>query len=348
MTDTSIFTFSLFTVALVGGLLLYLQRLRNAKKPMEEAAHDFAAGLNYLVGGDRALALQKFREVVRRDTNNVDAYVKIGDILRDAGNHERAVKVHRDLLVRTNLTHHQQIQILRSLAKDYEVAGKHEMALQSVQKILAIHRSDLWALDLEVQLYERLKQWDKAFESCEALGEARGESQGARLAHYLIQEGKQLAEQNNQKAGRVKFREALKFDPQVPEAYINIADSYLREERPEDALETLKKFIEKNPGKASLVFTRIKDILYNIGEFGEIENIYNSIIEEYPDNKEARLALAEIYEKKGEINRAIQLCVDVLEKDGKYKPARRMLVAYYHKKGDDRRAVEHALKYVNE
>lgn len=348
MSDSAIFTFSLFTVALVGGLMLYLQHLRNVKKPLEEAANDFAAGLNYLVGGDRALALQKFRDVVRRDTNNVDAYVKIGDILRDAGNFDRAAKVHRDLLVRTNLTQHQQLQILRSLAKDYDTAGKHELALNAVQKILAINRSDLWALDLEMQLYERLKQWDKAYESCESLGKSRGESQNAKLAYFLIQEGKQLAEQNNSKASRIKFREALKLDPLSPEAYINIADSYVHEERAEDALETLRKFIERNPAQASLVFARIKDILYTIGEFGEIENIYNSIIEEYPENKDAQLALAEIYEKKGEINRAIQLCLDVLEKDAKNKPARRMLVAYYHKKGDDRRAVDHALKYMSE
>lgn len=348
MTDSTIFTFSLFTVALVGGLILYLQHLRSVKKPLEEAANDFAAGLNYLVGGDRALALQKFRDVVRRDTNNVDAYVKIGDILRDAGNFDRAAKVHRDLLVRTNLNKQQQLQILRSLAKDYDAAGKQELALNSVQKILEINRGDLWALELEMQLFERLKQWNKAFEACEELSKARGENQKSKLAYYLIQEGLQLAEDDSNKASRVKFREALKLDPLSPEAYISLADSYVREERPEDALETLKLFIEKNPAKASLVFSRIKDILFTIGEFGEIENIYNSIIDDYPDNKDAQLALAEIYEKKGELNRAIQLCHDVLDKDGKYKAARRMLVSYYHKKGDDRRAVDQALKYMSE
>jgi lipopolysaccharide biosynthesis regulator YciM len=348
MSDSTIFTFSLFVVALAGGLMIYLQHLRSTKKPLEEAANDFAAGLNYLVSGDRALALQKFREVVRRDTNNIDAYVKIGDILRDAGNIDRAAKVHRDLLVRTSLTKQQQLQVLRSLAKDYDVAGRHELALTAVQKILEINRGDLWALDLEMQLFERLKQWSKAYEACEALSKARGENQNGRLAHFLIQEGLQLAEEDSNKASRVKFREALKLDPLSPQAYTSLADSYVHEERAEDALETLKQFIEKNPTKASLVFPRIKDVLFTIGEFGEIENIYNSIIEEYPENKDAHLALAELYEKKGELNRAIQLCLDVLEKDAKYKSARRMLVAYYHKKGDDRRAVDHALKYMSE
>jgi len=348
MTDASIFTFSIFIVALVGGLMIYFQHLRSVKKPLEEAANDFAAGLNYLVGGDRALALQKFREVVRRDTNNIDAYVKIGDILRDAGNFDRAVKVHRDLLVRTNLTKQQQLQILRSLAKDYDAAGRHELALNTVQKILDINRDDVWALELEMQLFERLKQWNNAFEACELLSKTRGEKQNTKLAFYLVQEGLQLADEDNHKASRVKFREAMKLDPTLPDAYINIADSYVHEERAENALEILKQFIEKNPAKASLVFSRIKDILFTIGEFGEIENIYNSIIEEYPENKDAQLALAEIYEKKGELNRAIQLCLDVVEKDAKYKPARRMLVTYYHKKGDDRRAIDQALKYMSD
>lgn len=348
MQDSSFLSLVVLIVAVGGALLFYVYRMRSAKKPLEEAANDYAAGLNYLVGGDRMLALQKFREVVRRDTNNIDAYIKIGDILRDAGHFERAAKVHRDLLVRTNLSAHQQTQILRSLAKDYEAGGKHELGLQTVQRILAINRSDLWARELEMQLYEKLQQWSKAYEACEALGKARGQRQNGQLAHYLIQEGLQLAEQKNEKASRVKFREALKIDPQSPDAYIHLADSYMREQRPDDALEALKKFIDKNPEKAAMAFTRIKDILYSIGEFGEIENIYNSIIEEYPDNMDAHLALAEIYEKKGEVNRAIQLCLGVLEKDSHYAPARRMLVTYYHKKGDDRRAVDHALKYMDE
>lgn len=348
MQDSSFLGIVVLVVALVGAALFYFYRIRSGKKPLEEAANDYAAGLNYLVGGDRILALQKFREVVRRDTNNIDAYIKIGDILRDAGHFERAAKVHRDLLVRSNLPSHQQVQILRGLAKDYEAAGKNELALQAVQRILAISRNDPWARELEMQLYEKLQQWSEAYEACEALGKARGERQDGRLAHYLLQEGLQLAEQRNEKAGRVKFREAMKIDPQSPEAYIHLADSYMREERPEDALETLKKFIDRNPQKAALAFTRIKDILFTIGEFGEIENIYRSIIEEYPDNMDAHLALAEIYEKKGELNRAIQLCLEVLEKDNHNASARRMLVAYYHKKGDDRRAVDHALKYLNE
>jgi len=348
MVSTSTLLLAMVVVVLAAAVAWYLHRLRSTKKPLEEAANDYAAGLNYLVGGDRALALQKFREVVRRDTNNIDAYVKIGDIFRDAGHHERAAKVHRDLLARTNLTSHQHVQILRSLAKDYDAAGKHELALGSVQKIREINRNDLWALELEMQLYERLEQWSKAFEACEALGKVRGERQNARLALYLNNEGLQLAEQSSEKSSRVKFREALKIDPQSPEAYINLADSYIREGRSEDALETLRKFIEKNPARASLAFARIKDVLFSIGEFGEIENIYSSIIEEFPENKDAQIALAEIYEKKGEINRAIQLCLEVLDKDSHYGPARRMLVVCYHKKGDNGRAVEHALKYMSE
>lgn len=338
---------SLLAVVLLGVAIIYYVS-RNTQRHHHDAAAHYSAGLSYLLSGEARQALQKFRDAVRLDTNLLDAYLKIGDILREHGNLEKAIKIHRDLTVRYSLTNTQRIDVLRSLVKDYQVSGQYDQALAVIQQILSLNHNDLRARQMELALHERRRDWDKAIAAFEKLNRIRGELQNGRVALYRVQKGLQLTQTGREKDARASFREALKIDPQCTPAYLYLTDSYLREERLDDAFETLQKFLKQVPQHAPLAFERLKEILFHIGEFGKIESIYNHFIEEHPDQKEAYLALAEIHEKKGELNRAIQLCQTVLENDPHDKPARRRLVVYFHKKGDTRRAIEQALQLITE
>ena len=57
-----------------------------------------------MVRGDTRTALSHLRDVVKQDTNHIDAYLQMGDILREEGNAEAAIKIHQSLTVRPNLS----------------------------------------------------------------------------------------------------------------------------------------------------------------------------------------------------------------------------------------------------
>ena len=145
----------------------------------------------------------------------------------------------------------------------------------------------------------------------------------------------------------MRFREAIKIDPNCPPAYISLADAYRHEDRKEDALRTLKEFVERVPGDSYLAFEQIKDLLYEGGVYGEIENLYLEIIAKQPDSLQARLALAENYEKKGALDAAINSCLQVLEKDPQNTSAQKYLVQLYHRAGRDKDAVKMALDLID-
>ena len=63
------------------------------------------------------------RDVVKQDTSHIDAYLQIGNILREEGNVEGAIKIHRSLTMRPNLSKDIQRQIHKSLAIDYFKLG---------------------------------------------------------------------------------------------------------------------------------------------------------------------------------------------------------------------------------
>jgi lipopolysaccharide biosynthesis regulator YciM len=334
-------------IAALAILMIFLFKKKPAAA-LDEAAADYTEGLNLLLAGDREAALKRFRDAVTKNSRNVDAYLKIGDILRELGQIDRAINVHKYLTVRSGLSPKQREKIMQSLAKDYEEAGEFDKGLDVLAKVLEENKHAVWAQEMKLRLYERKEEWDNAFQTYKELRKSRGESKNGRLALYRVQEGLQLIDGGKERDARGRFKDAIKIDPNSPPAYIYLADSYRRENRNSDALQVLKEFVERVPSQSYLAFDRIKDLLFEGGVFGEIENVYLEIIDIQPNNLMARLALAEIYEKKGELENAITVCNDVLEKDPANEIAKKHLVRLYHKSGDDEKSVNQALDLIDE
>ena len=62
----------------------------------------YTKGLNCLLKGDDKRALELFRQVVKQNSNHINAYLQLGNILRKE-NAEQAAKIHQSLTVRFNL-----------------------------------------------------------------------------------------------------------------------------------------------------------------------------------------------------------------------------------------------------
>lgn len=339
------FLLVVFIVGALAALLFFTTRSSGSRET--DAAADYAAGLNYLVSGDSMLALDKLKDAVRKNTENIDAYIKIGDILRENGQTDQAIKVHRDLTARTSLSLAQQLLILRSLEADFEAKEAYDSALKVIEKIYELKKDDLWAREKELHLYEAKEDWEKAEAVFRKLAKQKITSDNAKLASYRVEVGRQCMKALKAKEAREAFRQAIKVDENYFPAYSELSENYLQENRPEDALETLKKFVQANPDDAAKAFARIRELLFSIGEFGEIENVYTQVISNSPENWAAYLALAEIKEKKGDTESAINLCQQILQKNPDFKKAREYLVRYFHRQGNDELAVEQALALFN-
>jgi lipopolysaccharide biosynthesis regulator YciM len=319
---------------------------KSPASPREDAASDYAEGLNFLLEGNSDGALKKLRSAVKKDSTNVNAYLKIGDILRQSGEVTRAINVHKYLTVRTGLTRKQKNDVLYSLASDYKEARQFDKALSVAEQVLQENSEESWARTMKLQCLEQKEEWGQAFQALREFDRKQHKS-NFRLALYRVEEGVKLMAERREKEARSRFKEAIKIAPECPPPYIHLADAYLSEERNQEALEVLRQFIERNPDQSYLAFERLKELLYQGGVYSEIENVYLEIIEQQPDNLQAHLALVENYEKKGEIEKAIDVCSEILDRDGTNQVAKKYLVQLYHRTGDDKAAVNMALELIN-
>ena len=297
----------LFTLSL--GTLIYTRKRRRKQQP------PYTQALSLLLAGEKEKALEKLRQAVKEDTENIDAYILYGDILREMGQHRQAVKIHRELTIREKLTPGLRSKLLRSLVLDHFEGRDLRQALPYIEQMLSISRSDIWALNMKLSLHETLENWKTAFEVEKKIQSITRKFDKEKLGLYRVMEGKKLLKSGGREHdARLRFRAAIKIDKASAPAYLELADSYIREGRTKDALDEWRIFFKKNPLHAHLAFDQLEKVVFDLGRFEELESIYRQLVQDNPKNTRAVVALAKFLDRKGETSEAIEVCRYGLEK----------------------------------
>lgn len=281
--------------------------------------------LKNLLSGEEALAYQKLKMVVSGDSGNVDAYLRLGDILRHKKQLERAIQIHRDLLLRPDLSQAEKGMVLKSLAADYLEAEDWDRAIKTLEDLYANEGHDWWASEKLAQAYEKKKNWEKAEESYKEYLKLKGEKDASPLAKYHLLAGRDWAGEKEYHKARLAYKEALNFDEKLDIAYLYIADSYQIEKRAEDAIEFWKKFLQTAPQLGFLAYPKLERAYFELGKFGEITEVYSAVLKSDPKNSYARIGLARILEKRGRSAQAMEEYASILETDSGFAPARQAL-----------------------
>ena len=306
-------TILIIAAALVVAAVVYYYLKVYQSPQLTERDLPYTQGLEFLLAGETERAKDKFHEAVRQDSDHLEAYLKFGAILRQKGQMVPAIKVHQSLTVRSNLKPAMRVNILKELAQDYEQAGALKKAAEQADQILSVDGNHRWALAFRIRLAEKLQDWAAAFNLTRKLNSIEGKRNDGKLALYRVQEGIALIDKGRGKDGRVRCREALRLDRTCAHAYLSLAQSYIDEQREDDALRELKALLEANPDKGYLAYDLLENLYYNLGRFGDMESLYREIIGERPEDLQAYQALARFLRKKGEIERTLQVCRAALE-----------------------------------
>lgn len=308
----------------------------------------YSEGLDLLVTGRLKDAYQNFKVLVQRDTNNIKAYLKLGQVAREGGNPQQALKIHNSLSLRKNLTHFEQIELAKNLALDYEHLEKYKDAIDRCQQLLKLEKNNEWALTHLVKFYRSIEDWGSAGENLSRLQKSTGRPNQRKIALYKIQEGRIVLKAADYKKARTLFEAALKIDKDIGAAYYFIGNSFAKESDKEhnqaeslyknskksskeekkyldamgDARALLGKaitnwiqFMEAIPPQAWMVLPRLKDALFALDRYNEIENILKKVLKTDSDNTEALAGLAEFYHNRGDSQEAIELIDSAMEKD---------------------------------
>lgn len=325
---------SIFAVSLLMLILISYFWLKSRKKETIPSQRLYIDALKALVEGDEKMAFQRFKQAVTEDTENVDAYLKLGDLFRKRGQIDKALQVHNELTLRYGLSEEVRLEVLKSLAEDYLVTRDWEKAISILNDILKSDNRNLWAKRKLLACQEELCSWEEAFKLRDELSKNKLEKEKNYpiLALYKVQQGNELASRGEYHRARLLYKEALHYDEKCVPAYIHLGEAYISDRRPEEAIVYWKKLLEIVPLHGYLIYDRLEEVLFELGSYNEMAEIYDHILRDNPKDVKALHSLATIYEKMGRLEQAQQNYKRILEIDSSYLPAHLNLIKLYQGK----------------
>jgi lipopolysaccharide biosynthesis regulator YciM len=285
-------------------------------KPQQKPQTDtlYTDALNAMVKADKVTAINLLRDVVKQDSDHINAYLQLGNILRDE-NPEQATKIHQSLTVRPNLSIEVQVDIHQALAKDYEQLERLEPAKNEAEQILRLSKKNIWAQKFLLRMAEDTEDWDRASQLARQLQKFTASKNDHELARFDVYKGLQFLKDGKHSEALSYFDKALKTAPDFGLPYKYKGNIYEQSRDLVKAVDNWELYAIKEPQKAFKVFARIEAALFDLGRYSEVENFYRRILDNDPKNFQAIIHLANVLEEKGEGQAALALVEETLKPD---------------------------------
>jgi len=285
-------------------MALFFTFERRGSKIKKVLPEYYIAGLKALIENDENTAFVKLKQAVSDDTDNIDAYLKLGDLFRKRGQVDKAIRIHHELILRKSIAPDAIPAVRKSLVEDYIASKKYALALDVLDKLAkdTMHRQ--WANEKMRDVYERVGQWEKDYNISKNILKSKDEQK--KLAAYNFLLGLDLYNAGEFHKARLAFKDSFHYNEDFAESYIMIAESYLAEGRKRDAVEFYQKLAEKAPAEFYRVVDKFEETMFELGQFSDVDGIYRKILAGRPDDSYILKSLARIAEKKNDIRGAIE------------------------------------------
>jgi lipopolysaccharide biosynthesis regulator YciM len=315
VTDTAILAVALAAIAgLLAGRawIAALRRPGASDRPSFRTSPHYTHGLYYLSAGQIELAISELTKVVREDPDALEVLQVLGNLLREAGQVERAVQVHQGLLARDDLTRAERTHALACLGMDFRKAGFLDRATLAFHEVLEADPKNIHALIGLQKLHEEQHQWREAYEAQTRLSRLRKTDDGLVLGHLQAEMAREALAAGDRESAEKSFRTALSLDRRVMPAHLGLAD--LNEPRdPWRAIQVLEEAIGAAPERAYLAFDRLARLYSACGEPSRFVALCERIIQQDARDWRARTALARHLRDEGKHDDALGLLLRALE-----------------------------------
>src|SRR6185369_4778332 len=140
-------------------------------------------GLNLLLNEQPDKAIESFIEVVKVDPQTVDLHFALGSLFRRQGEIDRAIRMHQNLLDRSDLSADKRTTATYELAQDFHRAGLLDRAEELFTKLNGTSFEHS-ALSHLISIYETEKDWQKAIVATKRMEELAKQPYFKEIAQY--------------------------------------------------------------------------------------------------------------------------------------------------------------------
>ena len=326
----------IFAIAVL--LLIFLLLFQKKRKGIARRSK-YIDALYSLIDGDLVKASKLLTAAVKHGETDTSAYLLLGDLLREQGEAEKALQIHMGLSVRKDLNPEESLKVQVSMADDFASLGRIEKASKTLEQLAKKNKSKEILYRLHTY-YHRLNDYERSAEVLKELSKYDKEITRKNIASYLISIADDLYERGETDKSKEFIDRALKVDKNCPSAILFLGKIAMEEHDIVKASKMWEKLLNSDIGYFEDVKSYLETSFYEGGDFDALEEMLGKLIDRNYGNISVAIALASFYDKKGEVNKAIEVLEDNTEHDHPDPRAASKLAELYIEKGDGRKALE--------
>ena len=316
----------------------------SAKKKKDETADSnslaYLSGINYILADEPDKAIEEFSKAVQINSDTVETYTALGNLYRSKGELARAIRIHQSIIIRPNIDGETKLQAHYDLSLDFKKAGFVERAINSFEEVVKMDSRRLDAYIHLLDLYEDLRDWEKAYQTQLKISKLRKSDDSHVLAHHQTEIGKALIDNGQEGLAKKALKKAISHDSSCIDAYLHLGDLLYSEENFNKAIDTWKKIMELAPDFTYLAYSRLEEAYFKLNQFGQMEKILRANSKRNLNDIHTHLALAEYLYKKSMLPEAIAELNKVIGLRPAHVKAREMLGIYYLEHGKEAEALK--------
>lgn len=231
------------------------KRYRNSI--FEAQSKIFLNATQYLISGNKDLAIREFLNAVDINRETIDTYFALGGLFRSNGEIEKAISIHRSLIARENISESTRLRALKELANDFDKGGFIDKAIETYKDVLKINRDQYEVIQSLCRIFEDIEDWDQAYNYRVMLSKVGYENQAETISHILVQKSKSSFEKADFPKCQEDLDDAFRFAPSVSAKILRLKLSLQKGEMDQAEIQ-LMELLKEHPMYATFIFESLK------------------------------------------------------------------------------------------
>lgn len=314
----------LLPVAVAFGWFAASQRQEKSGRRVESIlGSEYIKGLNYLLSEQQDKAIDVFIRMLEVNSDTVETHLALGNLFRKRGEADRAIRIHQNLVARTNLSNEQRYDALLELARDYMKAGLFDRAEGLFRELIEANVHESNVLPLLLDIYQQEKDWARAITIAMQIGFVGGQPARAIIAQFYCELAENARARGNIEEALQLLDKAGGYNPRCARASLIRGNIAHQQGDHRSALSAYEQVVERDIELLPEVLDDIRDCHVVLDSLPLLIPFLHKVINQYAGVTPV-LALAEIISRE----RSDQEAADFIAGELAKRPSVRGLSRY--------------------
>lgn len=223
---------------------------RSAQQDKQQEANrlsrEYVAGVNFLLSNQQDKAVDLFLDMLKEDSNTVEAHLTLGNLFRSRGEVDRAIRIHQALMESSSLTFELRLLAVQQLGRDYMAAGMYDRAEDMFSQLVNEEDFRISALQQLLIIHQATSEWLKAIDVAEKLVKLGKDNQRIEIAHFYCELALQAMGSDDLDKAMTLLKRAAMADKQCARVSIMFGRMYMAQSDYAKAIESLQRVLNQD------------------------------------------------------------------------------------------------------